>query len=179
MVSLRQKLRKDVLPLHERVFHLAAHEEYVGDCAKKSEADFVCDHVADEGSDDAVAGFRAEFMAVMPTLERPLGLHIGEGMVPFELGDSRDPLRPHRQKREDGERGDYGGTDARRQVRRYASGWRRRRHTVERENLRAASCRHDARQVLRVREEGEHALDGEGYPLLELEMIRHVWRLSS
>jgi hypothetical protein len=38
---------------------------------------------------------------------------------------------------------------------------------------RAAVGRHDARQILGVREEGEDILDREGYPLLELETASH------
>ena len=72
------------MPLRERVFHLAAHEECIGDCAYQSEANFVFDHVVDDGSGNAFARVRAKFMAVVPILERPLGLHVGEVVVPFD-----------------------------------------------------------------------------------------------
>ncbi len=76
--------------------HLAADEDRVAERAQKSEADFVFNHLADERPGNPCARFRSEFVTVMPALEWTLVLHVGEVMMPFELGDACDPLRAHR-----------------------------------------------------------------------------------
>jgi len=111
---------------------------------------------------------------MMPALERPFLLHVGEVMIPFEFGDAGDPLRAQGQEREDAERSGDGRPDAGCLVADAAWGRRWRWHAVESNQLRVAGGRHDARQVLRVREEREDVLQREGDPLLELEMVRNA-----
>ena len=95
MSPLREQSQQDVLSLFEGALDLAAKPEGVGDLAEKSEADFVFDYVADDRPPNIFVLFLPEFMAVMPALERPLVLDVGEVMVPFELGDARNPLGTH------------------------------------------------------------------------------------
>jgi hypothetical protein len=171
--ELLQEFRENFLAVGEGLLHLAADECGVGDCAHGAEADFVFDLVADERSGNAVAGFGAEFVAVMPGFEWTLVLYVGEVMVPFEFCDAGDPRGAQGQKREDAKRSDDGRAHAGGLVGGHAGRRRGRGYSVQRDELRLAGGVHDARQVFRVREERENALDREGNPVFELEMVGH------
>ena len=167
------------MPLREGALHLAAHEERVRDRTQKAKTDFIVNHVADERSNNTCAGLRAKFVAMMPVLEWTSVLHVSGVMIPFELGDACDPLRAQRQEREDAKRRCDSGTHASCLVARTPRRRWWRGLPVERDQLGVARRGHDPRQVLRVGEEREDALNREGNPLLKFEMMEHIQLLSS
>jgi hypothetical protein len=153
----------------ESAAHLASHEERVGQRAHRPESYFIFNNVADQRSVDAQASFGKEFVPVMPSLERPFLLDVGEVVIPFELRDACDPLRTHGQAREQAKRGHDDGANSCR-VWRSCGLLQRRRHQLQLVDSRVCGSRHDARQVLGIREEGKHLRKREGRPVGELEV---------
>jgi hypothetical protein len=108
---------------------------------------------------------------MMPSFERPFLLHVGEIVVPFELGDAGDPLCAQGQKRKQAERShndraNAGGVWICRRILR-----RRRRDTMKFVDSGLAGGGHDARQVFRVGKERKDARQREGNPVFELELV--------
>lgn len=152
----REKVRQGSLPLGEGAFHLPTHEQRIRNSSGKTEANFVVDQIADERSRSSVSRFGQKLVTVMPLLERSFILHVGEVMFPSELRDARDPLRPNRQEWKDSKRRHDRGTYTGRFII-HTSGWRRgRRNSIHCDQLCLAGRRHDAGQVLGIREEGKH-----------------------
>jgi hypothetical protein len=173
VVFIREKLRQSLLPLCERVLHLAADKQRIPDRAHETESYFVVDPVAHQRPRNSVAELRHKLMAMMPALERTFVLHVGEVMIPFEFGDAREPWGAKGKQRQDTERGADLGTNARCLIPRWdgRTGWR---HAMERDQFRAARRGHDPRKVLGVREERKHAIERKGNPLLEFEVAGHA-----
>jgi hypothetical protein len=91
-------LRHGLLALAESSLHLAADEQRVRGLAQEPEADFVVDYVAHESAVNLSARFGSKFVAMIPALERTFLLNVREVMIPFEIGDARDPARAEWQK---------------------------------------------------------------------------------
>src|SRR5256885_510053 len=92
--------------------YVAADEQCIDDSAYQSESYFIVNHVTNQRSFNALSRFFAQFVAMMPTLERAFVLHVGEVVILFKLSDARDPLRANRKKREDAKRRHDGRANA-------------------------------------------------------------------
>jgi len=175
LAALRQKFRKNFLPLCERSAHLAFDEQHVGEGAQRSESYLIFDDIADERPAGTVAGFGQKLVTVMPGLKRAFLLHVGKVVVPFEFSDAGDPPCSCRQERKQSKRSHDDGPDSDRargsvRIRKW---WRRDQMKFVHSGLRG--CGHNARQVVRVREEGEDMRDREANPVFELELGWQKW----
>src|SRR5579862_7877886 len=110
---------------------------------------------------------------MMPALEWSFILNVGKILVPFELCDTRSPSLSQWKPRSNSEGCDDNRTHARGFLRFHPS-LRERRHSIQSDYLRPACCRHDPRQILRIREEREGPLKREGNPLLKFQMDWHA-----
>jgi len=113
---------------------------------------------------------------MMPALEWPSLLYVGEVVVPFELGDASDPVRAQRQEWEESEGSDDDCADAGRVERSNRIWLCRRRNEMKLIKSGVRRSRHDARQILGIREEEEDARNGERNPAFEFESVSQ-WAL--
>jgi hypothetical protein len=82
----------------------ACDGQRVGQRAQRSAFHLILDQVTDERAVQVPARLRHERVAVVPLLEWSLLLHVGEVMIPFQLGNSGDPFSAPGQETE-GSRG--------------------------------------------------------------------------
>ena len=80
--------------------HLANHDELIRNSSEHSKAYLILHCVAQQRAFDGVPGLRDELVAMMPTPEGALVLHIGEVMIPIR---TRRCVRSTGCEREEGE----------------------------------------------------------------------------
>lgn len=170
--SLRKQAWKYLLPRSEGCAQPVLHKQGVDDCTQWSKSHFVFNHIAYQRTIQAIACLRQKFVPVMPALEWTFLLYVGEVVVPFEFSNARDPLRSHRQEREQAKRShDYRAYSCRLRGSSFLRRWRR--LSLKQVDSGVNRCRHNARQVIRICEECEDVGKREGNPVRELEARRH------
>lgn len=99
--TLSEEFAETLLALGEGSLHLASDDNRVCHRSQESKSDIVIDHIAHERAACAVAAFRAEFVTMMPALERTFLLHVGEITIPLEFSNACDPLGSNRESRKE------------------------------------------------------------------------------
>jgi hypothetical protein len=182
-----QELGGTLVAEREDALELAPHDERVGELAEGAEGELVLDFVAEQGAwgGDAVvvAGFGRDAVTVVPEGEGPAMLGVAEVVEPGELVDLGLPRDAQGRERDgpetEGHAGAGAGDDAREAHgicrSRPWRGWGEGRFF----DARVLPFRHQAREVLRIGEEGEDVLDRVRKPLLGLEVVMHEEQLSA
>jgi hypothetical protein len=172
------------LAIGEGAAELARHDEALGEVAECAVGEFVLDFVTHEcavnGDAGLVgAGLEGEAMTVAPVGEGAADLHVAEVIVPDELGDLCLPWDADGGVGEwteaEGHAGACAGGDAV-EAESGIGGDRFGRRWGEGGLFDAGLLpgRHEAREILRIAEEGEDQLDGVREPLLGAESVAHV-----
>jgi hypothetical protein len=157
----------------KRLAKLAFDEQLLDQIAEDSEPNRILDQIPDHGSLDTITILGPKLVAVMPTAERTLNLDVREVVIPFEFGDAGRPSGSEEEVRDNPKRCvDFRADSS------YRGGvcWTgpfRRGHKAQRIDARCGLRRHDAWQVVGVREEQEHSAEREGNPILELDVVVH------
>jgi hypothetical protein len=164
----------------EEIAELHLREELCGEIPKGTTGEFEFDFVAEEGAGDFLPRFRGEAVAVTPVGEGAAMLDVAEVIVPEELGDFGVPGDAEGRVGEGAEAEGHAGSRAGDDAGVEAACGRTRRRWGKGGFLDAGFLpgRHEAREVLRVGEEGEDVLGGEGKPLLGLEGVAHSFRYT-
>ncbi len=155
--------------------HPSCDEQGVGRRAQGTESNLIFDYIAHQRAIESITRVWDELVPVMPAPKRSFLLRIGEVMVPFKFRNHRGPRTTPGEpakwtKRSIDDRAhscEVVESDC------VLIGQRWRRDELKTIYFRLSFRRHEARQVLRVREKGEDVGDREGYPVGELHVVWH------
>jgi hypothetical protein len=109
----------------------------------------------------------------MPSLKWALLLHVGKVMIPFKFCDNGDPFLAPRQEGGGSKRCRDDRADSSRMLNLESLIRRRRLDELEMLDPSLRFRRHELRQVLRIREEGEYVRHGKGNPAGKLKSVWH------